>query len=103
MIPDELTNVKTAEELYFPWEKLSDIPVERLTVHRETVRCAVSIEAAFLSVAEKRSEEVLEGEVSVQSERAEIGREEERGVAEVKLVRSREMKVTFNNALIFLQ
>ena len=87
--------MKTAEEEYYPWDRLSYIPT-----HTPSSPCQAQCSVVPpLSVAVERLEEVVEeveeGVILPRVERAVWSREEEKGVAVMTSVRCRELKVTF--------
>ena len=94
-LPDQLTSVKTAEEEYYPWDRLSHVPT-----HTPSSPCQAQCSVVPpLSVAVERLEEVVEeveeGVILPRVERAVWSTEEEKGVAVMTSVRCRELKVTF--------
>ena len=97
-ISEQLTNVKNAQEEYYPWQRVRDLPPPQ----RETSECHISpsVEIRHFSVAEETVVEVVE-EVRgrrVRGERARRSQEEEKGLAVLTSVRSKEMKVTWTVA-----
>ena len=92
-ISDQLTNVKTAQEEYYPWQRVRDLPPPE----RKTPECHLtpSVEIHSFSVASETVVEVVE-EVrgrKVRGERARWSEEEEKGLAVMTSVRWKEMKV----------
>ena len=93
-ISDQLTSVKIAQEEFYPWQRVRDLPPPQT----KTPECHLSpsVEVHGFSVAEETVVEVVE-EVRarrVRGERARRSQEEEKGLAELTSVRWKEMKVT---------
>ena len=93
-ISDQLTNVKSAQEEYYPWQRVRDLP----SPQNKTPECHLSpsVEVRGFSVAEETVVEVVEDVRGrrVRGERARRCQEEEKGLAVMTSVRWKEMKVT---------
>ena len=91
----QLTSVKIAQEEFYPWQRLSDLPPPE----RKTTECRLSpsVEVRGFGVAEETVVEVVDDVRGrkVRGERARQSQEEEKGLAVLTSVRLREMKVTF--------
>ena len=95
-ISDQLTNVKIAQEEYYPWQRVRDLPPPQRKTPPEC-HLSPSVEIHCFSVAEETVVEVVEEEVRGwrgRGERARRSQEEEKGVAVLTSVRWKEMKVT---------
>ena len=92
-ISEQLTTVKIAQEEYYPWQRVSNLPPPQ---RKPECHLSPSVEIHGFSVAEETVVEVVEEARGRdgRGERAKRSQEEEKGVAVLTSVRWKEMKVT---------